>query len=149
MGRISKAFVAVAIAGAMIVATPGAAQAGDEPDRPASVPDGRFYIGCQGHVHWDAGNDDYWPWYCTNNNQSMSNSGYPGGRDKVNVYWGGNYSGAYACMRPGYSWNAYFSPGMYQTFFWTRNGDRRGIDQSVWNNAVSHRWVTYCGYNSW
>ncbi len=33
------------------------------------------------------------------------NNGYPGGNDKVNVYWGKRYSGARACLNVGDAWS--------------------------------------------
>jgi hypothetical protein len=149
MRRTSRAVIAAAIIGAVIAPVGSPVQAANRPDKEVGVTaTGYFVVLANGAVYRRQGND-YWWGYWANKNDSMHNDGYVGGRDKVNVYWGTDFTGAYACMRPGDSWYARSTPGSYQTFFWTRNGDRRGLDESVWWNAASHRWVTYCGNNSW
>ncbi len=91
------------------------------------------------------GNIPVWENGFRNNTIYVSNNGYPGGRDKVNIYWGSHYTGAYACIGPGDGWDLYGD----WFFTWTRNGDRRGHWEKVLDNAASSRWVHTCANETW
>ena len=161
MRKVSRALVTAVITSVMLTGASGVAQATESSptpfktgtaDAPISITaDGNFYalvyyynIIVDGF--FNAGNDDRWPDGVRNRADWVRNNGYPGGRDHVNIYWGSYYTGAYACIGPGTSWD--LREG-WQRFNWVLDGDYRGYWELVRDNAASHRWVHYCGNNTW
>ncbi|MET9397276.1 hypothetical protein [Kitasatospora sp. NPDC002965] len=144
MRKLSTALVGLVAAGAAVLAVPTAAHA----DGGCNWTNFCAYADDTGAtVQWSGPSDD-WPSSVKNKVDWVGNNGAPGGRDKVNIYWGtaAEGYGAYACIGYGTSWNLRGN-GYYLT--WTRNGDNRGLNQSLHDNAASHRWVTSCGNNTW
>lgn len=96
------------------------------------------------------GSDSNWydcTWYGVRKNMlnrasSLWNNGWAGGYDKVNFYWGSNWSGAWACLGVGDYWADL--PLGREKFSWYTN-DKRGLGESLNNNVASHKWVTRCG----
>src|SRR5262245_53432138 len=132
--------------------TPTNANTGNE-SPPVSImaADGYFYV----NNYWYSlligsyatqGNSTRWPDSVRNKGDIVINNGYVGGRDHVNIYWGSYYSGAYACISYGTAWDLRQE---WQYFNWVRDGDYRGWMELVHDNAASHKWVYYCGDNTW
>ncbi|MEV6978779.1 hypothetical protein [Kitasatospora sp. NPDC093806] len=144
MGKFRKALAGLVIAGTAVLAVPGVAQA----DGGCGWTNFCAYSDDYGYTYQNAGNSGDWPYQVKNKVDWVGNNGAPGGRDKVNIYWGTaaeNY-GAYACIGYGTSWNL---RGNGYHYSWTRGGDSRGLGESVHDNAASHSWVYSCGNNTW
>jgi hypothetical protein len=81
---------------------------------------------------------------CTNNLSEVDNDGYTY-YGYVNLFWGPNYTGAYACISPGDFWvqSGHWagSNGPPVTF---SRGSGPGKGESIWNNVASIQWVSRC-----
>ncbi|MFJ2749245.1 MULTISPECIES: hypothetical protein [unclassified Streptomyces] len=142
MNKLRTLFAGLAIAGAAVVAVPTAAQAD------GGCGSGNFcaYSDDANYLYQEGGNSSSWPGQVKNKVDWVRNSGVAVGRHHVNIYWGDNNSGAYACIGYGTEWNLRNNAN---TFNWTRNGDNRGVGEKVHDNAASHRWVYGCGNGTW
>ncbi|MBB5857560.1 hypothetical protein ACFQ05_18300 [Amycolatopsis umgeniensis] len=107
----------------------------------ASAADGYVYAYTEvgADCHW-SNNAPSWG-DCTNNVNAVFNNGYMATNDKVNLYWGASYAGAWACIGRGDTWWP-LSSGQW-IFSW--GPGRSGYGQSVQDNIASSKWVSYCG----
>ncbi|MDS0140121.1 MULTISPECIES: hypothetical protein [unclassified Amycolatopsis] len=78
---------------------------------------------------------------CTNNVNAVVNNGFQQTYDKVNLYWGAGYAGAWACIGRGDTWFP-LSSGQW-IFSW--GPGKRGYWESLFNNIASSKWVSRCG----
>ena len=78
---------------------------------------------------------------CANNVNAVFNNGYQSTYDKVNLYWGSGYQGAWACIGRGDTW---FPLDSGQWIFSWGPG-LRGYGESTYNNIASSKWVSRCG----
>lgn len=95
---------------------------------------------------------DFTGYSCANQNITEGNWGYPSSPYKyVHLYYGAWYSGAYACIYPGYYWemggifsgvenygNLTFNHGI------TAQGQLPGYQQPIWYNVASMSWEKSC-----
>jgi hypothetical protein len=152
--NFTTALATVGLAALALSALPGVAQA-SEPgpssrDTVATGPagataDGYFYAyehAYQGgkYCRW-VGNDGDWS-SCSpggnlrNQASSLWNNGYAGVSEDVNVYWGLNYTGAWACIA-----NGYYYANLADWYFPT-NGSGGGENMN--DNISSHKWSDSC-----
>ena len=141
--------ILVGLAAAAALAVPTSAQASGPtpgaPDGGNSIAfDGNLYayrdpgfIGLCGAWSWHS---SYWPTGCRNQASSIWNNGYPATLDDVNLYWGSNYTGAWACISQGDYWGD-LTLGI-ERFSW--GAGLPGYMEPVNNNVASHKWVTTC-----
>ncbi|TMR89424.1 hypothetical protein [Nonomuraea basaltis] len=146
MSSIRKTLIGAGLAllaSAAVVTMPGTAHADER------KPSGNIHAIVDGESDcaWE-GNSTRWPDNCRNKVDEVFNDGVPGGRDHVNLYWGSNWNGAYACIGYGTRWNLRGSTGAKYVFNWIRNGDTDGRGEKVHDNVASHKWVTSCGNNT-
>lgn len=93
-----------------------------------------------------SGNSTNWG-SCANDGESFFNNGYAASYDDVNIYWGRDYSGAYACLGRGDYW--LFANEEHFDHVGSKGGDgardgSTGLGESLQNNAASHRWAQQC-----
>ncbi|WP_439680962.1 hypothetical protein [Embleya sp. MST-111070] len=76
-----------------------------------------------------------------NRASSVANYGFPGGRDKVNLYYNEDQGGVYACIGQGDTWSD-LSGGRYifDHGWWWWEAKNTSID----NNIASHGWTDSC-----
>lgn len=87
---------------------------------------------------------------CANKETVFENEGTAcSGCDHVRLFWGDYYTGAYACITPGWYWNdrSYNNPSLpanhgAATFGYLSTAS--GYGQSVWFNTASLEWVGGC-----
>lgn len=79
---------------------------------------------------------------CENLSITYVNAGYVcSGCDHINIYWGRNYSGAWACESRLDEWDK-GSGGVFVHF--DHGAGKSGYGQTVFNNAASIKWVGSC-----
>lgn len=85
---------------------------------------------------------------CANSLDSYFNDGKPcGGCQDVRLYWGPNYTGAWACITPGWYWSA---PGLWGNaanhapLTLSFGSSLSGYGQTVLLNVASMRWTGTC-----
>jgi hypothetical protein len=103
-----------------------------------------FSDDCRNTYQW-VGNAASWNGCVTNLEDWVGNAGNAGSFSAVDIFYGSNNSGAYACLPRGYSWNLRDNQ---EWFTWVAHGDSAGHNQVVHDNAASHRWVNACGNNN-
>lgn len=141
---------------AFAVVAPAASAATPEANAPSpKAADGYVYVwdganktgaGCAWSGNdgdWSACTDRSGAWHNLRNKAgSLYNNGYAATNDKVNFYWGTNYTGSWACLGRGDSWPNLPAEG--HTFTWGVN--LPGYREPINNNISSHKWVSYCGH---
>jgi hypothetical protein len=85
---------------------------------------------------------------CANDGESYWNNGSIALYDVVDIYWGRQYSGAFACIGQGDYWalaykNHYDHVGE-KGGDGGKNGGRSGLGESLANDGASHKWNTSC-----
>jgi hypothetical protein len=85
---------------------------------------------------------------CSNSLTSYANDGKPcSGCQDVRLYWGPNYTGAWACITPGWYWA---QPGLFGAtanhapLTFSFGSTLSGYGQSVWLNVASLKWTGTC-----
>jgi hypothetical protein len=141
---LGGALAALAIAGGALVAIPTAAQAD------GNCPIGDFCALADkdvGPFGWfpTPGSSTNWPASVKNRVDWVGNSGTNSGPTAVDIFYAASYGGAYACINRNTGWNL---RGNDYHFNWRKNGNSSGWNQSVHDNAASHRWVYSCGDNN-
>jgi hypothetical protein len=85
---------------------------------------------------------------CANRDVLWQNLGTPcSGCDYIRIYWGSNYTGAWACETPYWYWSiaglwGFAANNPPITFSW--GSGLSGYGQTVWNNAASMKWAGTC-----
>lgn len=143
--RISGAAGALAMAAGIFVAMPTTPALAD-----GNCPIGDFCALADqdtGPFGWYAvpGSSTLWPSSVRNRVDWVGNSGTATGPTAVDIFYASNYGGAYACIGRNTGWNL---RGNGYFFTWRKNGNSSGWNQSVHDNAASHRWVYSCGDNN-
>ncbi|NEA63966.1 hypothetical protein [Streptomyces sp. SID12488] len=69
---------------------------------------------------------------------SLENTGYSGSYDDVNLYWGIDQGGSYACLGQGDHWLDLSIHAEHFDHWGTGNG------QPLYNNIASHSWTDSC-----
>lgn len=97
--------------------------------------------GANGDCQW-LGNAPTWG-RCTNAVEEVVNGGDPcNGCDRVNLYWGSDYTGAWACINPQVAW---LDAGTtHATFTFDHGSGALGYGEAIWNNIASSKWVGSC-----
>ncbi|WP_306215881.1 peptidase inhibitor family I36 protein [Actinoplanes sp. RD1] len=141
---------ALAVPGTALAADPGTGS-GDTASRTqaALAADGRVraweHANGGGRHCWWTGHDASWT-DCSpggtmlNIASDLRNTGYVGGRDEVNFYWGQGYTGAWACLSVGDSWR-----NLDDGYIFSWGSDKDGYRERINDNIASHRWVVNCG----
>ncbi|MFC9424823.1 hypothetical protein [Streptomyces sp. NPDC056987] len=147
--RLYSVLSVMALGTVTALAVPATAQAAETPVGPAAgasasviAADGNFYAwrdinGGGGNCAW-SGNDSDWSTCSPGGNMrnqasDIWNNGYAGSYDDVLVYWGLNYTGAYACIPNGRSYNPLTS------YYFPNTGTGGG--QNMNDNISSHKWA--------
>jgi hypothetical protein len=111
--------------------------------RPNGCPSGFFCVYRNGNggdlCLANSGNNANWGAGCANDGETLFNNGVPDPYDKVRMYWGSSYYGAWGCLTRGSYW-------LYATRnYFDYGAGKAGFGQQVGNNAVSHKWAQSCG----
>jgi hypothetical protein len=110
--------------------------------KPNGCPSGDFCVYTQGNggdlCLANSGNNPWWGDGCANLDQTLFNNGNPDPYSYVRIYWGSNYTGAWACLGLGNYW-LYANQNIFNY-----GSTLSGYKQQVGNNAVSHKWATSC-----
>ena len=138
MARLRTALGVAATSMVMAIAFAAPALA-DVKSTDSGALDGNLYVGVSGGGGCKLPNSGSLG-ACVNRDISFINRGYTSSKPNAQLYWGSDYSGAYACISPHSVW--YKSTSSYKIVFDHRNsnGSTSGLNQSVWSNVASVKW---------